>query len=251
MQSEILDRPPPHDLDAEKAVIGSILIAPARFDDVCGILHPDDFHTQAYGVIYGHCLAMRNGGGGAIDTTLLLSRLRESGDIEAVGGANGGAAANIDEAVRAVGNAALVAHFAKIVKGHAECRRVIHTATEIVRDAYNGVSPAVLRQRLTDAMDTFSGSDAVDFQPMTLAQLMERDVTVEYVIDNLIAAPADPVGRPGQVSENFPLAGPLLCLGDRRPFSRLLPRLAIRRRGDPDWRIRLANDQRHPNSPLK
>ena len=61
------------------------------------------------------------------------------------------------------------------------------------------MAPAVLRQRLTAAMERIDAGAGVDFQPMTLAQLMARDVTVEYLIDNLIVA-RQPIllGRPGQ-----------------------------------------------------
>ena len=64
---------------------------------------------------------------------------------------------------------------------------MIHAATEILRGAYNGVAPAVLRQRIERAMERIDAT-RVDFQPMTLAELMARDVTVEYLIDNLLAA---------------------------------------------------------------
>ena len=46
MDSEILDTPPPHDLDAERQVIGSILLDPPRLDEVGNILRPDDFHAD-------------------------------------------------------------------------------------------------------------------------------------------------------------------------------------------------------------
>jgi hypothetical protein len=188
VNSEVLDRPPPHDLDAERAVIGSILQDPARLDEVRDVLRPDDFYADAHRRIFGHLLIMGNGGGGTIDATLLLSRLRGSGDIEAVGGADGGAAANIAEAIHAVGNVANAAYFARVVKSKAEQRAVIHTATEVLRDAYNGIDAATLRRRLATAIDRIDAGGAVDFQPMTLAQLMQRDVAVEYLIDNLIVA---------------------------------------------------------------
>ena len=169
-------------------VIGSILLDPSRLDEVREIIQPDDFHVEAHRLIFGHLLTMRNGGAGAIDSTLLLARLRQTGDIEAVGGATGGAAANILEAVDSVVNAANAAHHARIVKSHAESRAIIHAATDILQAAYNGVAPAVLRERLESAVEKIDAGGGIDFQPMTLAQLMQRDVAVEYLIDNLVAA---------------------------------------------------------------
>ena len=140
MESEILDRLPPHDLDAERSVIGSILLDPTRLDEVRDILRPEDFHADAHRRIFRHFLAMRNGGAGAIDATLLLDRLRQSGDIEAVGGADGGAAANIVESTPAsLPTPSNAADHARIVKAHAERRR---------RDSHrNGHSQRRLQRR--------------------------------------------------------------------------------------------------------
>ena len=132
MNSEILDRVPPHDLDAERGVIGSILLDATCFEEVGEILRPEDFYSDAHRRIFGHFVAMRNGGAGAIDSTLLLDRLRQSGDIEAVGGADGGAAANLLEAVHSVPHADNATYYAGIVKAHAERRAVIHATTDIL-----------------------------------------------------------------------------------------------------------------------
>ena len=123
-------------------------VDPPRLEQVREIVRPDDFHADAHRRIFGHLLEMRNGGNGAIDSTLLLDRLRESDDIEAVGGADGGAAANIAEMIHQTAMVSNVVHYAGIVKGHAERRAVIHAATDILQAAYNGVTPAVLRKRL-------------------------------------------------------------------------------------------------------
>ena len=82
VSSEILDRLPPHNLDAEKGVLGSILLDPNLCDDVALVLRPDDFYADANQKLYGHLLAMHDEGS-RIDATLLLERLRSAGDLEA------------------------------------------------------------------------------------------------------------------------------------------------------------------------
>ena len=47
LSSEILDRLPPQNLDAEKGVLGSILLDPNLCDDVVMILRPEDFYAEA------------------------------------------------------------------------------------------------------------------------------------------------------------------------------------------------------------
>ena len=86
VSSEILDRLPPQNLDAEKGVLGSLLLDPNLCDDVALMLRPDDFYADANQKLYGHLLAMHDEGS-RIDTTLLVERLSTAGDLEAVGGA--------------------------------------------------------------------------------------------------------------------------------------------------------------------
>ncbi len=46
-RSEILDRLPPQSIEAEKAVLGSILLDPMMCDDVALALRPHDFYAHA------------------------------------------------------------------------------------------------------------------------------------------------------------------------------------------------------------
>jgi replicative DNA helicase len=83
--SEILDRQPPCNLEAERAVLGSILLLPIVCDDVSLILRAEDFYDEAHRTLFTHLRAL-NDEGRRIDTTLLVERLRAAGQFEAVGG---------------------------------------------------------------------------------------------------------------------------------------------------------------------
>ena len=128
--SEILDRLPPHNLDAEKGVLGSILLDPNLADDVATIVRPDDFYAEANQKLYASLLAMHDEGR-RIDATLLLERLHSTGDLEAVGGA-----AYLAEVVHSVPYATNAVYYAGIVRDKATLRSLIHASTEILRDAY-------------------------------------------------------------------------------------------------------------------
>jgi len=128
--SAILDRLPPHNLDAEKGVLGSLLLDPNLCDDVALVVRPDDFYADANRLLYGHLMALHDEGK-RIDAMLLLERLRQSGDLEAVGGA-----AYVAEVVQAVPYAANAVYYAEIVRDKATLRALIHASTEILRDAY-------------------------------------------------------------------------------------------------------------------
>jgi len=130
VSSEILDRLPPQSLDAEKGVLGSLLIDPELCDDIALILRVEDFYADANQKLYKHLMAMHDEGV-RIDATLLLERLRSTGDLEVIGGP-----AYLAEVVHAVPYAANAVYYAGIVRDKATLRSLIHASTEILRDAY-------------------------------------------------------------------------------------------------------------------
>src|SRR5262249_6498375 len=142
LNSEILDRRPPCNLEAERGVLGSILLLPLVCDDVALVLRPEDFYDDANRTLYTHLREMHDGGG-RIDTTLLVDRLKSCGQFELVGGA-----AYLAEILQSVPTAANATYYAEIVKNKATLRSLIHSGTEILRDAYDeSVEPREMLSR--------------------------------------------------------------------------------------------------------
>ena len=131
VSSEILDRLPPQNLDAERGVLGSLLLDPVLCDEVALILRAEDFYADAHRKLYHHMVTM-HGEGGRLDATLLVERLRQAGDLEAVGGT-----AFLAEVLQAVPVAAHATYYARIVRDKSTLRSLIHASTEILRDAYD------------------------------------------------------------------------------------------------------------------
>ncbi len=129
--SEILDRQPPFSLEAERGVLASILILPDVCDDVALILRPEDFYDDANCKIYQQMAEMHDAGQ-KIDPTLLVERLKSSGDFESIGGM-----AYLAKVSQAAPNAAHAIYYANIVREKATFRSLINSATEILRDAYD------------------------------------------------------------------------------------------------------------------
>jgi replicative DNA helicase len=129
--SEILDRQPPSNLDAERAVLGSILLLPIVCDDVSLILRAEDFYDEAHRTLFTHLRAL-NDEGRRIDTTLLVERLRAAGQFEAIGGAS-----YLAEVLQSVPTAANANYYAEIVRDKSTLRSLIHSSTDILRDAYD------------------------------------------------------------------------------------------------------------------
>jgi replicative DNA helicase len=129
--AELLDRLPPQSLEAERGVLGSLMLDPELCDEVAMILRADDFYADANARVYRNMIAMRDEGK-RIDAMLLTERLKQQGELETVGGT-----AYIAELVNAVPVAAHACYYAEIVRDKATLRALIHTSTEILRDAWD------------------------------------------------------------------------------------------------------------------
>lgn len=127
---ELLDRQPPRSIEAERAVIGSLLLLPEACDEVALVVRPEDFYDGAHRSIYTHMLALHEGGR-QIDPTLLSQLLRDAGQYESIGGA-----AFLLELSQEVATAAHAEHYARIVRDKAVLRSLIHASTDIIQEAY-------------------------------------------------------------------------------------------------------------------
>ncbi len=176
--SEILDRLPPHSLDVEKGVLGSILLDAPMCDEVALVLRPGDFYAEAHAKLFQHMLAMHDEGK-RIDTTLLVERLKQAGDFEAVGGA-----AYLAEVLHSVAVAAHAVHYAQIVRDKALLRSLIHTTTEILRDAYDPTQPSreLLNQaeeRVFALNDERSGDQVTSMHDVLIAAFEQIDRRIQ------------------------------------------------------------------------
>lgn len=133
--AEILQRQQPFDLEAEMGVIGSVLLMPEISDEIAS-LRADDFFDDANRKIYETLREMHDTGE-KIDITLLVSKLRTSGDYEKVGGA-----AYLAKLSASVPNAAHAVYYADIVTEKAVYRKLIASSTEILKDSYEQNSSA-------------------------------------------------------------------------------------------------------------
>jgi len=181
--SEILDRPPPCNREAENGVLGSCLIDGSKLSVVEPILRPDHFYSTANSKIYSHMLAMRNGEGGAVDAVLLAARLQEHGDLEAVGGR-----AYLAELMGAVAVAAHAEYYAKIVRDQALKRETTETCKDLLQDAYSGQgSGTALAARARSRFETAADNAAKTVFPVrTCSELMAADLEPAFLVDRLL-----------------------------------------------------------------
>ncbi len=124
-------RIPPHDLDAEISVLGSILIDPLSIAKVLQFLHADDFYRENNGQIYRAALDLF-AGGEPIDNVTLASQLQSMGLLDRVGGR-----AQLASMQSAVPTAANIEYYGRIVKEKAYKRRLISAGGNIAGFGYD------------------------------------------------------------------------------------------------------------------
>ena len=123
-------RLPPHSQDAERAVIGGLLVNPNSWDDVSVLVSASDFYLTGYRKIFEGISALSDGGG-AVDVITLSDCLNASSDLESVGGL--GELANIQSDTPSASN---VRSYAKIVREKAMERGLLVVADEIAKVVY-------------------------------------------------------------------------------------------------------------------
>ncbi|MDO8461420.1 MAG: replicative DNA helicase, partial [Deltaproteobacteria bacterium] len=129
-------RVPPQDIEAERSVLGAILLENEAIHRVLDLISPEDFYREAHKRIYKAILFLfqRNE---PVDLITLKDELAHGGDLEAVGGAT-----TLSSLVDLVPTAAHVAHYARIIREKSILRRLIQGATDIVSRGYEGEGDA-------------------------------------------------------------------------------------------------------------
>jgi replicative DNA helicase len=123
-------RVPPHDLDAERAVIGAMLVSEAAVSVVGDILVAEDFYSETHRVLYGAMMRLYSRGE-PIDQLTLSVELKSIGEFDSIGGRQ-----YVFRLVESVPTAANASRYAEIVRGKALLRAVIDAGSRIQQEAF-------------------------------------------------------------------------------------------------------------------
>ena len=130
MDEELLGKQLPQSLEAEQAVLGSILIDSRCIADVIGILRPEDFYLPQNKQIYEAIYTMFNFSQ-TIDPVTVLDKMRELGFY------NDKSRDYIMQLMEITPTAANVVRYANIVRDKAMLRGLAQAATEISETVYS------------------------------------------------------------------------------------------------------------------
>jgi replicative DNA helicase len=128
--SEATTLVPPHDLDAERAVIGAMLVSEAAASVVGEMLAAEDFYSETHRVLYGAMMRLYSRGE-PIDQLTLTNELTRVDEFDRIGGRS-----YVFRLVESVPTAANAARYAEIVRGKSLLRAVIHAGSRIQQEAF-------------------------------------------------------------------------------------------------------------------
>ncbi|RNC28933.1 MAG: Replicative DNA helicase [Candidatus Dichloromethanomonas elyunquensis] len=132
-----LPKVPPHNLEAEQAVLGALMLDPQKGSTVFEILSPEDFYRDTHKNIF---LAIREifEKGDPVDLVTVAENLRQNGKLESVGGIG-----TVSQIAASVPSAANVDHYARIAAEKALLRQLIKMAGYIEEKGYEAGEEAL------------------------------------------------------------------------------------------------------------
>jgi replicative DNA helicase len=191
---------PPHNVEAEEAVLGSLLVDPDSIAETAIFLKPEAFYREKNLWVYEACLALYDRSE-AINQITVAQELATQGRLEAVGGAG-----FLSLLVERLPTSLHVEHYARIVHRLYVDRRLISAAGQIAAIGYE--ADADLDSALNKAEDALfrvrRGESPRDFVHI-------RPILEQYWEERIIAgAGLEEPGRPQHVDTGFPAVDDLL-----------------------------------------
>lgn len=127
---EQIAQTPPQNLDAERSVLGGLLLDPIKYASVAPILNESDFYKVSHQLIYSAIERIYDREG-SVDTLMLIDQLDALDQLETVGGQE--AIINLAAYVPTTAN---IEQYAKIVQTKSLLRQLISTSKRISKIAY-------------------------------------------------------------------------------------------------------------------
>lgn len=167
------DRVPPHNIEAEQAVIGAIFLEPSAFSAASEILLAGDFYRAGHQRIFQAMMDLSDKGE-PIDLVTVTTSLSNEQTLDEAGGVS-----YLTDVASSVPTAANIEYYSKIVEEKALLRRLIRTATDIVTTTFasEGEAEAALNEAEKSILEVSSRKNTGSFQAI-------KDVLID-VYDNI------------------------------------------------------------------
>ncbi|HEX8707709.1 MAG TPA: replicative DNA helicase [Pyrinomonadaceae bacterium] len=128
-RDQLLERPLPNSSEAERAILGAVVLDNALISQAIELLKPEDFYVPSHRRIFLSMIALFERGS-EINPILISEELRREGEVEAVGGLT-----FITNLTYGLPHFANITHYAKIVRDKSLMRQLIKAANKITSEA--------------------------------------------------------------------------------------------------------------------
>lgn len=136
MSRQVLERSLPHNLEAEKSVLGSILVNNENYYRIVEMLRPDDFYFDSHRVIFRHMVGLMESSR-AIDLITIQEEMLRGSSLESAGGI--GYLAGLLEGIPHLLN---IEHYITIIREKSLMRQMISCANAIMAECFDQADPA-------------------------------------------------------------------------------------------------------------
>lgn len=161
------DRLPPQNLEAERSVLGSVLLDGTVLADVLSILDVADFYRDAHQIIYRVMREMHHQDK-PIDSVTLPDELVLHGQFEKIGGDD-----TLREIIESVPHQVNAKYYAGIVRERSIARQTIDVANDALRDAYSHeFTGPELRERMFGRVEGIAAEQGLaSYKPKTFGEI--------------------------------------------------------------------------------
>lgn len=173
LQDLQIEKTLPQNLEAEVAVLGSMIIDKDAIATAIQMLEPSSFYKEANQKIFSAIVTLYDKNK-AVDILTLVEELKKKNGLEKVGGPS-----YIADLTSAIPTAANIAHYAKIVKEKSILRNLISTSTAIIQESY---TPK------TDVDDLLDKAETMVFDITSHKHLETGPVPLKEIIKDSIEA---------------------------------------------------------------
>lgn len=179
MDEAIIKRILPHSIEAEKAVIGSMIMDADAVVAASEIITGDDFYQRQYGIIFDSMLELYNEGK-PVDVLTLQERLKIKDVPEEFSSVE-----FISELVSSVPTSANVRHYAQTVSENATLRRLIHVNEEIANACYQHKESVedimnITEKRIFDVLQKKTADDYVPIKDVVLSVIDKIEAAARH-----------------------------------------------------------------------
>jgi len=133
--SDLLRRVPPHNVEAEQAVLGGILLRNTVLHSIVDVLTPDDFYLPSHQTLFSAFLELYRTNA-PIDLVSVASYLKDQKKLELIGGS-----VMLAELVQQVISGANAEYYATIIRDKSLQRSLIDTCSDIISDCFDASRP--------------------------------------------------------------------------------------------------------------